>query len=119
MSSPKTLTATSLRTPAISSLNRSSIGWTNSYTFPGSEPSSCSSSATSLALGLCGSGHARRGFRITNASPSLGGSGSVAASSVPSFENTVATSGNFAIASSMLRCIARDCWRLVPGMRDV
>ena len=64
MSSPKIFTATSLRTPEISSLKRSWIGCENSYALPGSSASASSISRTSWSRGFFGSGHRSAGFSM-------------------------------------------------------
>jgi len=85
-SSPNTLTATSPRTPARSSLNLIWIGWVNSKLFPSCLMILASIRARTRSFVSLGSGHASRGFRITNVSETFTGIGSAAISAVPVFE---------------------------------
>ncbi len=64
MSSPKILTATSLRTPEISSLKRNWIGCENSYALPGNCASTASISPRSASRDLRGSGHWSAGLSM-------------------------------------------------------
>ena len=62
-----------MRTPATSSLKRSSIGWVNSSEVPGTTASALVDLLLQVVLGLCGSGHWLRGLRMTNVSASCMG----------------------------------------------
>ena len=93
-SSPKSLTPTSERTPAISSLKRISIGWVKEKPIPGTASSRASlifSTSSPLVRAVV---HSDRGFSITNTSPSSMPMTSVASSGLPERLTTVITSGN-------------------------
>ena len=84
---------------------------------PASSPRAASIRSCSAAFDRPGSGHSACGLSITKVSEEFGGIGSVATSAVPVFENTSATCGNRATASSTLSCIACDWVSDVEGIR--
>ncbi|CUS43731.1 Predicted cell-wall-anchored protein SasA (LPXTG motif) [hydrothermal vent metagenome] len=109
--------ATSPRTPAISSLKRNWIGWLTSNRLPSWSPAAFSMRASTCSFFVTPTGHWSCGFRMTNASETFGGIGSVATSAVPVFENISSTSGSLRTASSTWSCIASDWPRLTEGTR--
>src|SRR3546814_3390517 len=93
------------------------MGWLTSESWPRWPRAAFSTRSITSALVATPAGHWSCGFRITKASETFGGIGSVATSAVPVLENMSSTSGSFLTASSTLRCIARDCSRLTEGTR--
>ncbi len=111
------MTATSVRTPEISSLKRSSIGWLNSKALPiwrAAKPSIRSISASLVTLE---SGQSLWSFSTITASETLGSMGSTAASAVPVRENMVSTSGWAVMVRSSAICMASDCSSEAEGTR--
>ena len=117
-SSPYIRTATSVRTPAINSLKRISIGCVNSYLLPGTASTAVRNSAINVSLLLLGLGHWSLGFKIKNVSATFGGMGSVATSAVPILAKTCCISPNSLMTFSNCCCISMACSRLVPGIRN-
>ncbi len=112
------MTARSVRTPEISSLKRSSMGWLNSKLLPSCPAASSSNRAISSSFGRFGSGHSLRSFRTMTASEMFGGIGSTAASAVPVRAKMVFTSGWALMTRSSAICIARDCSSDAEGTRS-
>ncbi|MNT60115.1 hypothetical protein D3C72_1976730 [compost metagenome] len=106
-----------MRTPEISSLKRSSIGWLNSKLLPSCVEAAFSSRSISSSLSSFGSGQSLRSFRMITPSEMLGGMGSTAASAVPVREKTVSTSGWALMTRSSAICIAKDCSSEAEGTR--
>ena len=116
-SSPYTITARSVRTPEISSLKRSSMGWLNSNALPICLSTMDSSRPSSASLSSDLSGHSAFGLRTITLSEMLTGIGSIAASAVPVRVKIVSTSGSLVMAFSSASCIASDCSSEAEGTR--
>ena len=118
ISSPKTLIPTSLRTPEINSLKRSSIGCENSLLLPGIFSRNACIRVRNSSIVSFGFSHWSRGFNKITASEILGGITSVATSAVPVRAKTALTSEKFfKISFSVFSCILKDCSKPVLGER--
>ncbi|MCY1239581.1 hypothetical protein D9M72_523820 [compost metagenome] len=105
ISSPNILTATSLRTPVISSLKRICIGCENSVVAPGISCRAFSIFSINSSLVLADV-HSFRSFSKIIMSPASIGIGSVGISALPILVTTILISGNLALSSCSALVVA-------------